>query len=151
KKELAEVLLRFGMDPIASKFRKSDFFEVIDSKKTNIKAFLLNQKYVAGIGNIYADEILFDSRVRPSRNINSLSKLEKERIYLTIKKILKKAIVMRGTTFSNYVDGKGDKGNFTKLLKVYQREDEPCFKCKKKIKKIRIAGRGTHYCSNCQR
>lgn len=151
QKELGEILLRFGMDPIASKFKKSDFFEVIKGKKTNIKAFLLNQKYIAGIGNIYADEILFDSRVRPIRNISSLSKVEKEKIYLAIKKIIKKAIKMRGTTFSNYVDGKGEKGNFTKLLKVYQREDKKCFKCRKKIKRIRIAGRGTHYCSNCQR
>lgn len=151
EKELGEVLSRFGIDPINSKFKKSDFLKVIEDKKANIKAFLLNQKYITGIGNIYADEILFDSRIRPSRNIKSLTRKEKEKLYLSIKKILKKAIKRRGTTFSNYVDGRGGKGNFTKLLKVYQREGKKCFKCRKKIKRTRITGRGTHYCSNCQK
>jgi len=151
QKELEEVFSNFGLDPITNKFTKNDFLKILNSKKTNIKAFLLNQKYIAGIGNIYADEILFDSKIKPSRNIYSLSRIEKEMIYFAIKKILKKAIKMRGTTFSNYVDGKGNKGNFTKLLKVYQRENKKCFNCSRKIKKIRICGRGTHYCSNCQK
>ncbi len=151
KNELKEIKSNFGLDPINSKFIKSDFLETIKNKKTNIKAFLLNQKYIAGIGNIYADEILFNAKIKPTRNIISLSRLEKEKIYLAINKILKKAITYRGTTFSNYVDGSGNRGNFTKLLKVYQREGEKCFKCGGKIKRIKICGRGTHYCPVCQR
>lgn len=151
KKGLKEALFNFGVDPINDNFKKSDFFKLTKDKKTNIKTFLLNQKFIAGIGNIYADEILFDSQIRPSRKVNSLLKKEKEKIYLSIIKILKKAVKMRGTTLSNYVDGKGNKGNFTKLLKVYQRQGQKCLKCRKKIKKTRITGRGTHYCSNCQK
>lgn len=151
KNDLDEVLLNFGIDPINEIFRKDDLLAMLEKKKTNIKAFLLNQKNVAGIGNIYADEILFDSKIKPNRGVNTLSKKEKDNIYSTIKRILKKAIKYRGTTFSNYVDGRGNKGNFTRLLKVYQKEGEKCVKCKKLIKKIKIAGRGTHYCSNCQK
>lgn len=151
KEKLEDILSDFGPDPIRDKFTKKQFLEIIDNKKTNIKAFLMNQKNIAGIGNIYADEVLFDSKIRPSRRVDFLSKKEKEKIFLSIKKILKKAIEKRGTTFSNYVDSKGNKGNFTKFLKVYQRQGQKCYKCKNNIKKTKIAGRGTHYCSNCQR
>ncbi|MFA5880433.1 MAG: bifunctional DNA-formamidopyrimidine glycosylase/DNA-(apurinic or apyrimidinic site) lyase [Candidatus Margulisiibacteriota bacterium] len=151
KEGLKKVFSNFGLDPVATKFKKNDFLRIIKDKKNNIKAFLLNQKFIAGIGNIYADEILFDSRIKPSRRIDSLKNREKEKLYLSIKKILKKAIRMRGTTFSNYVDGRGNKGNFTNFLKVYQRQGHECFKCGKKVRRIKIAGRGTHYCLVCQR
>lgn len=151
KRELEGILSSFGPDPIKNRFNKGDLLRIMENRKTNIKAFLMNQKNIAGIGNIYADEILFDAKIKPTRKIGSITKVEKGKLYFSIGKILKKAIEKRGTTFSNYVDGKGNKGNFTNYLKVYQREGEKCYGCGKKIKRIKIAGRGTHYCANCQR
>jgi len=152
EKELKKVLNNFGVEPLEKSFSLKVFRDIIRSRKENIKAFLLNQKYIAGIGNIYADEILFEAKVLPSKRINSLKEEEIKKIYQAIKKILKKAVRYRGTTFYSYTDARGQKGNFTKFLKVYKREKKKCLKCKKGlIIKTKIAGRGTRYCNECQR
>lgn len=142
---------KFGVEPLQDNFSLEKFLESIRGKKTSIKVFLLNQKNVAGIGNIYADEILFDAGIRPSRKIESLSKKDIGKIYLSCNKIIKKAIKKRGTTFSDYVDGNGNKGNFTNCLKVYQRQGKKCKRCKTRINKTKIGGRGTYYCPKCQK
>ncbi len=152
KKELDSIISKFGIEPLSAEFTLKMFLKIINGKKTNIKAFLLNQKYIAGIGNIYADEILFDALILPTRKINSLKKYEIKCLYFSIKKILTKAIISRGTTFNNYVDANGNNGEFLKFLKVYQREGENCKRCKKgKIKKIKLVGRGTCFCKGCQK
>ncbi|MCK5122995.1 MAG: bifunctional DNA-formamidopyrimidine glycosylase/DNA-(apurinic or apyrimidinic site) lyase [Candidatus Pacebacteria bacterium] len=152
EKELENVLNSFGEEPLEKSFSLKVFQDIIKNKKGNIKAFLLNQKYIAGIGNIYADEILFEAKVLPSRKIDSLKVVEIKNIYQAIKKILKKAIKYRGTTFNNYIDANGKRGNFTKFLKVYKREKKKCLRCKKGvIIKTKIAGRGTRYCDGCQK
>ena len=152
KKELENILNNFGKEPLEKSFSLKIFQDIIKSKSENIKAFLLNQKYLAGIGNIYADEILFEAKILPGRKINSLDAKEIKKIYQAIRKILKKAVKYRGTTFYSYTDARGQKGNFTKFLKVYKREGEKCLRCKKGIIiKTKIAGRGTRYCSKCQR
>lgn len=147
-----ENLAHFGIEPLGKAFSLKKFKELLKNKKSNIKAFLLSQKYIVGIGNIYADEILFASHVSPLRTIDTLKVKEVALLHKNIKKILKKAIVARGTTFNNYVDADGNKGGFKKYLKVYQRAGKLCKSCKKvKISKIRVAGRGTHYCHKCQK
>ena len=152
RKELEKILAGFGAEPLERNFFPKIFRDLIKSKKGNIKAFLLNQKNIAGIGNIYANEILFEARILPSRKIDSLKDKEIKKLYQAIKKILKKAIKYRGTSFNNYVDANGNKGDFLKLLKVYGREKEKCLRCKKGIiKKTKIAGRGTVYCDKCQK
>lgn len=142
---------KFGIEPLSPEFDTKYFEKSIKNKKKNVKAFLLDQKYIAGIGNIYADEILFRAEVQPMRSINSLNKKEIKNIVESTKYILRKAIQNRGTTFNDYVDADGNKGKFINLLKVYSRGGEKCKKCKNILTKTKIAGRGTVYCSKCQK
>ena len=151
KKELEKITSNFGAEPLEKSFSLKILRHLVKDKKGNIKAFLLNQKNIAGIGNIYADEILFEAGILPSRKIDSLKNEEVKKLYQAIKKILKKAVKYRGTSFNNYVDADGKSGGFLKLLKVYGREKEKCFRCKKGvIQKTKLAGRGTRYCDKCQ-
>lgn len=152
EKELEKITNNFGAEPLDKSFSLKILKDLFENKKGNIKAFLLNQKYIAGIGNIYADEILFEAGVLPDRKINSLKVEEIKKIYQAVKKILKKAVKYRGTTFNNYLDADGKRGKFLKLSKVYGREKEKCLRCQKSIiQKTRIAGRGTRYCKRCQK
>jgi len=148
--ELNILKKRLGVEPLDEKFTLKIFQELTKNKKTNIKAFLLNQENIAGIGNIYADETLWEAGIRPTRNLNSLSPENIEKVFKSIKKILRKAVKFRGTTFNNYLDTNGDKGNFSKMLKVYGRDGEKCAECGSIIVKTTVAGRGTRYCPKCQ-
>lgn len=142
---------RQGIEPLNKDFTFKQFEKIIQNKKKNIKAFLLDQKLVTGIGNIYTDEILFDAGVNPHRRTNDLNQNERKKIYLSIKKIIKKAIKYRGTTFNDYLDAQGNQGNFLNKLKVYGRDGEKCLRCGDIILKTRLAGRGTRYCEGCQK
>ncbi len=143
---------RFGLEPLSTKFIWKNFSILMNKHpKRNIKAFLLDQGLIAGIGNIYADETLFASGVNPQKKVGDLNEKQKKIIFQNIKRILKLAVKKRGTTFSNYVDAKGLSGGFSKLLKVYNRDGDKCYKCGRIIKKTKIAGRGTHFCSYCQK
>lgn len=147
----AFILKNYGPEPLTSDFILDDFVAKLKRRHRNIKAVLLDQKIVAGLGNIYVDEVLFAAGVKPMRIASSLTKIEITKVHKEIKRILKLAVTYRGTTFSNYVDSKGKRGNFSRLLKVYGRGKEKCLKCSSSIIKIKIAGRGTHYCNNCQK
>ncbi len=122
KKELDQVLSKFGYEPLEAKFNLRNFKKLIKGSKRNIKAFLLDQSLIAGIGNIYADEVLFASNVHPKRSVDTLSDDEQKKIHNNIKKILKKAVQYRGTTFNDYRDADGNKGGFEKKLKIYGRD-----------------------------
>ena len=141
----------YGPEPLAPDFSIQYLEKLLAKRKTKIKALLLDQKLVAGLGNIYVDEALFASGIRPERLAQSLKKAEIKKLFLAINTLIKKAIKHRGTTFSNYVDSKGKKGNYSRFLKVYGRKNEECSVCGAKIIKIKMAGRGTHYCPNCQK
>lgn len=151
EEQLKELKDNFGIDALSFNVSFSKFKELFSNIKTNIKAFLLNQKKIAGLGNIYVDEILFVSEIRPNRKVNSLSSEEIYRIYKNIKPILRKAVKYKGTTFSNYADAEGKSGGYSRFLKVYGQEGKNCPECKGKIKKKTIAGRGTHFCPKCQK
>lgn len=127
-------------------------FKTILKKRPNakIKPLLLDQKFIAGIGNIYSDEILFASKVQPLRQVKTLTKKEIELIRLNTKKILQAAIKYHGTSERSYVDAYGQKGNYLKHLKVYRRTGEKCFRCPGIIKRIKIGGRSAHFCPKCQ-
>ncbi len=149
--ELNQIKNRFGLEPL-EKIKYSDFLRLLERRANkNVKAFLLDQSLVSGIGNIYADEILFASGVLPQRKVFSLKETEKKLIFSNISRILKLAVKKRGTTFSNYIDAEGQTGGFIKLLKVYGRDGQKCRKCNNLILKDKVAGRGTHYCSKCQK
>lgn len=149
--ELQKLIAKnYGPEPLEGLFDLAEFAAKLSRRSINIKAALLDQKTVAGLGNIYVDEVLFEAGVRPQRQSSSLKPAEVIKIYKAIKRILALAIKNRGTTFSNYVDGSGKKGNFSQKLKVYGLAGEKCVKCGSAIIKTKIAGRGTHYCKFCQ-
>lgn len=152
KLELEKILKdNYGPEPLTPEFSADRLREILKSRKTNIKAALLNQKLIAGLGNIYVDEVLFAAKINPNRVANKLKFAEINLLIKEANRIIKKAIAYRGTTFNNYVDSRGKKGNFSKLLKVYGRGGEKCLVCGRIISKIKLAGRGTHYCPNCQK
>ncbi len=142
---------KYGIEPLRSNFTLFNFEKVLQNKKTKIKAFLLNQKNIAGIGNIYADEACFLAGVKPGRKVNTLTKIEIKKLYQALEKVIAKSIQERGTTFNHYRDSDGKKGNFVRFLKVYGRGGEKCLKCHKTLRKTVIAGRGTVFCDNCQK
>lgn len=116
-----------------------------------LKTFLLNQKNIAGIGNIYADEICFHAKISPFRTTSSLTKKEQQQLFESIQFILKKAIKLRGTTFAHFVDANGKKGNNFEYLQVYGRRGKLCFICNKPLLSKKLQGRTTVYCGTCQK
>lgn len=152
KQERDAAVAGYGIEPLSKEFTLVNFKKVFEGKKKNVKAVLLDQSLIAGIGNIYADEICFDAKVCPDRSVNSLSTQEIKALYVSSEKIIKEAIKNKGTTFRDYVDASGQKGKHIDFLKVYNRKGEKCLRCKKGIiKKSKIAGRGTSYCEECQK
>lgn len=148
--EVEKVLLGFGIEPLTANFTYENFLAALGKRKVSIKVALLDQKKIAGIGNIYADEICFCAKVLPMRQVSTLTANEKKNIFDCIPKIIKMAIKHRGTTFKNYLDSSGKKGNYTDFLRVFDRGGEKCMRCDGVIKKIKSNGRGTHFCSGCQ-
>ncbi len=142
----------FGAEPLAPGFTLEYFKRALSGKKkTSIKQALLEQGLIAGIGNIYADEALFLAGLRPFRRVKSLKSKEMEKLWRVIPGLLKKAIKYRGTSFSDYVDALGRRGNFIKFLRVYGRAGEKCFRCGGAVEKMKLGGRSTHWCGRCQK
>lgn len=141
----------FGIEPLTSDYIFESFAKLFQKRQTNVKALLLNQKLISGIGNIYADEACFDAKVLPTRKVSSLSSLEIKKLFKCVEEVLRVAIKNRGTTFNNYVDSDGHTGSHINFLNVYGRDGEKCKKCKSLILKKKYAGRGTHYCLKCQK
>lgn len=127
------------------------FTALFRKRKTPIKSALLNQKLLSGVGNIYADEALFRAGIRPRRRAASLTHEELRGLYLELKKVLRQAIRLGGSSISDYVDADGGEGFFQLKHRVYGREGKPCVDCKTPIKRIVIAGRSSHYCPRCQK
>lgn len=143
---------KYGPEPLDRGFTLSKFNELLDQNaRSKIKQFLMKQDKIAGIGNIYADEVCFLAGIRPTRVIRTLTKHERQKLYNSIRSILKLAIAKRGTSADKYVTGTGEPGGFLSYLKVYGRKGEPCKKCGTPITKIKLAQRGTHYCGECQK
>ena len=138
-----------GSEPLEVEL--DDFVHLFRGRKTPIKSALLNQKLLRGIGNIYADESLFRSGVRPRRRAASLTREELVLLYAAVQEVLKEAIALGGSSVSDYVDADGEEGFFQLQHRVYGREGEPCLVCKTPIKRVVIAGRSSHYCPNCQK
>lgn len=111
----------------------------------------MDQAFIAGIGNLYAAEVLFKAKISPFRPAKSLSKQQKKKLLTAIKEILKDAIIHKGSSIDQYVTLTGEKGDYVKFHKVYGREDKPCFVCKSSIKRIAQGGRGTYFCPRCQK
>jgi formamidopyrimidine-DNA glycosylase len=140
---------RLGPEPLEVAFE--EFAHRLRARKMGIKALLLDQAFLRGVGNIYADEALFRARIHPLAPASSLRKQRTVRLYESIRKVLTEAIERRGSSVSDYVDTDGREGSFQQLHRVYQRTGEPCVVCGSRIKRILVAQRGTHYCPKCQK
>lgn len=152
KLELDNLIARnYGPEPLTPAFTAATLQHILKNKKIKIKAALLDQKLIAGLGNIYVDESLFAARILPTRLASSLSAREVKKLWQSIQRIIRLAIVKRGTTFSDYRDSAGRSGNFSRYLKVYGRAKKKCSHCGHPILKVKLAGRGTHYCAHCQK
>jgi len=143
------LISRLGPDPFSEDF-SVEYLTGVFGRKATIKGLLLDQSVVAGLGNIYVDEVLFAAGVHPTRKANTLSREEVRTIYAATRDILGRAIQLRGTTFDSYHDAFGEGGKFQYQLKVFARAGEPCPVCSTQILKLRVAGRGTHVCPICQ-
>lgn len=149
--ELELIKEEFGIEPLDSRFTVANLTKFFSNRSTAMKSLLLDQHVIAGLGNIYVDESLFAAGIDPRRPANSLKADEIKKLREAIKNIIAKAIRLRGTTFSDFVDSSGKSGNYSKCLVVYGRKGEVCPRCQGPIAKIRLFGRGTHYCPNCQK
>lgn len=144
-------LSSLGPEPLSEEFCLEDLAEKLARRKTRIKALLLDQRCIAGIGNIYADEILFRSQIHPERTADSLSDEEKSRLFSEVRNTLREAVEHRGTTFSDYVDGRGEKGSHQNYLKVYQQVGKKCSRCGAIIERVKVGSRSAYHCSGCQK
>lgn len=138
-----------GQEPLA--ISADAFAALFRGRRTSIKAALLNQKLLHGVGNIYADEALFRAGIRPRRMTARLSRAELDRLLISLKKVLKEAIALGGSSVSDYVDAAGARGFFQMEHRVYSRTGQPCLVCETPIRRIIVAGRGSHYCPSCQK
>jgi formamidopyrimidine-DNA glycosylase len=141
---------RLGPDPFSEDFTLEFLTSALD-RKASIKGLLLDQSVVAGLGNIYVDEILFAARVHPTRKGSTLTAEEIHNIHAATPDILRRAIELRGTTFDSYHDAFGETGKYQHQLQVFTHAGEPCPRCGTEIIKSRVAGRGTYTCPACQK
>jgi len=146
---LASTLKNLGKD--ALKISLEEFTKKSKNQKGKIKQVLMEQSFIAGIGNIYADEILFRAKVNPQTPTNELKKNKIKAIHKAMQAILKMAIKEGGTSFSDFRNPDGEKGNFGNFTKVYRKTGQDCPRCKTKMKRIKIGGRSTHFCPKCQK
>ena len=145
-------LKKIGLEPFSKLFNLHYFINYIQNKKKNIKNLLMDQTFVAGLGNIYVNEVLFMSKVNPLRACNNLNKKEVKSLILNIKKILKVSISKGGSSIKDFKDTSGKKGYFQQSFRVYGKKNKKCSRisCKGTIKKLFISSRASFYCSRCQ-
>jgi formamidopyrimidine-DNA glycosylase len=140
-----------GPEPFADQFNGKYLWRVSRGRTAAIKNLLMDQRIVAGVGNIYASEILFRARVRPSRRAGRVTRAELERIAAITAEVLREAIGSRGTTFRSYRDSRGQPGRFASKLRVYDREGQPCLECATPIRAVVIGQRSSFFCPRCQK
>ena len=145
-------LINMGVEPLSNSFNLN-YFNSFKKRTVDLKSLLMNQSFLAGLGNIYCSEILYDARISPLRKTNSLKNLEIAKIIKSTKKILKRSISCGGTTIKNFIVSEEKIGYFKNKLKVYSRDKKKCLRCFKgvTIKKIKQCGRSTFFCEKCQK
>jgi formamidopyrimidine-DNA glycosylase len=144
-------LPRLGPDPTDPDFTAADLYRRLHVRRAPLKALLLDQGLVAGVGNIYADEACFRARLRPDRPANTLSRRSVTRLREALDTSLRQAITSRGSTVATYRDAWGQTGRGQELLQVYGRGGQPCLRCGRPLSLVRLAGRSTVFCRHCQR
>lgn len=144
-------LCKLGPEPLEDEFTPAVLKDRFGKKKVFLKAALLDQNVLAGMGNIYVDESLFQAGLSPERRVDTLSEEDILKLHQAIQNVLQAGIDAQGTSFRDYRDANGEKGSFQQALQVYGRGGEPCKVCGQALERIRLAGRTTVYCSSCQR
>jgi formamidopyrimidine-DNA glycosylase len=139
---------RLGAEPLEITLK--EFCARFGSRGARVKALLLDQGILRGVGNIYADESLFRARIHPARIARKLTQVQLAALHQSVRKILTDAIRLRGSSVSDYVDSDGNRGEFQFRHRVYQREGKPCVRCREKIRRVIVAGRSSHFCPRCQ-
>ncbi|HEV7968821.1 MAG TPA: bifunctional DNA-formamidopyrimidine glycosylase/DNA-(apurinic or apyrimidinic site) lyase [Candidatus Acidoferrales bacterium] len=145
---LAEFTGQLGIEPL--EISAEEFCRYFRSRRTRVKALLLDQRVLRGIGNIYADESLFRARLHPARIAENLTERQLVALHAAVRQVLEEAIRSRGSSVSDYVDSDGNRGEFQLRHRVYQRDGKPCLRCKTKIRRVIVAGRSSHFCPRCQ-
>jgi formamidopyrimidine-DNA glycosylase len=140
-----------GFEPLAETFTPAVLHELAHRSRVAVKTWLMDQRRVVGVGNIYASEALHRAGIDPTRPALSLTADEADLLHAAIQQVLREAIDFRGTTFLDYRDASGERGGFSRLLRVYDREGEPCTRCGNPVERIVQGGRSTFYCERCQR
>jgi len=149
--DTTNVLGKLGPEPLDEAFVPQTLAQTLAGRKANVKALLLNQSLLAGVGNIYADESLFRARIDPRRAGGSLVLEEIERLHLALRDVLLEGIEAQGSSVQNYAPPTGAKGGFQEQFQVFRRSGEPCFACGTPISRTVLAQRSTHFCPACQR
>lgn len=144
-------LKSLGPEPLENDFTLAKFKELLEGKKSKIKSLLMEQTFIAGIGNIYSQEALFLAGIHPERNASMLIDSEVESLYNNLLAVLREALSYRGSSIDAYVDLNGKKGSYESHLRVYGRQEKNCPRCGVLIRKIKVSGRGTCFCPACQR
>lgn len=140
-----------GIEPLDQMFTRDFLKKEMRRRHTRIKPLLLDQSFIAGLGNIYADEVLYRAGINPERSSNTLTPREITRLFHAIRTVLQEGIKHKGATVRDYVDADGREGGYQDLLKVYKKAGQPCPRCGKIIEKKKIGGRSSYYCPRCQR
>lgn len=147
-----DFMKRVGPEPLEADFSLKQFVERFKRRpNSSIKAALLDQSVIAGVGNIYADESLWGAKIHPKRLVKTLTKSELKKLYDEVRYVMNLSIEKGGSTNRNYVDAEGKRGSYMDFARVFRREGLPCPRCGTEILKIKVAGRGTHICPNCQK
>lgn len=147
-----EFLRRLGPEPVGEQYNFADFRVALQRRaRTSIKAAILDQSVISGVGNIYADEALFAARIHPATRVADVSTIKLKRLFEALREVMLLSIKHGGSSDRNYVNAKGEKGSYLRFAKVFRREGQPCPECGGEIVKIRVAGRGTHICPACQK
>jgi len=149
--ETCPEIAKLGPEPLGEDFTEEWLRDKLRKTGRKIKQVLLDQTFIAGIGNIYADEVLFHAGIHPEAVANKLSPEQVHKLHLAIRDVLSEAVLQRGTTFRDYVDGLGYAGNYQSFLKVYGRKGKKCYNCGREIETVRLGGRTSSFCPFCQR
>ena len=145
------VTSKLGPEPLSDEFTVAGLRGVLQRRSAPVKAVLLDQQAIAGIGNIYADEALFNAGINPRKAANKVSNPKTEALHAGVRRALQDALGDRGSSFDDYVDGRGRSGSHQLNVKVFRRTDEPCYTCGTQIRRVKVGGRSTHFCPRCQR
>jgi formamidopyrimidine-DNA glycosylase len=148
---VGDVFGRHGPEPLARSFSAERLAARLRGRSARLKTLLLDQTFIAGVGNIYADEALWRARLHPLRAADTLTHEEVRRLHRAMRAVLRQGIANRGASFSDYVDARGEEGGNAERLHVYRRTGEPCLRCGREVQRIVVGQRSTHFCPHCQR